>query len=385
VAAPPPAQTSTDSDDLKIVLLLPGPINDQSWNATNYAGLVKSNETLGTKMEYVENVQAADYESTFRNYAERGYDLIMAAGTQFDEAANKVAKNYPNTTFTVVNGMVSEGDNVAPIFPKEYEASYIAGMIAGEVTENGQFATIGGFPNDAMEKLLDVYEKTAVSIAQERGISDAKATRAYANSWDDVALGKQMAETMIADGADTLFVYANQVGLGSIQAAKEKDAKFIGFSGDQNSIAQGTVVSSVVFDFETFYTWALQKYLNNDLPGNTVHMAGIKDGIFRVAFTDQISDEAQAKIESGMEKVFWFSVKWTRAIKNKSLMEVFGFLPIQLALVPCLRQFLMPLIENLGFSLAQFVGRRDVANGRMEPMMIVLCYECGNNPVSVCR
>ena len=90
--------------DYKMVLLLPGPINDQSWNATNYAGLVKANETLGTKIEYVENVQAADFESTFRNYAERGYDLIMAAGTQFDEAANKVAKDYPKTKFTVVNG-----------------------------------------------------------------------------------------------------------------------------------------------------------------------------------------------------------------------------------------------------------------------------------------
>ena len=109
--------------DYKIVLLLPGPINDQSWTATHYAGLVKANETLGTKMEYIENVQAADFESTFRNYAERGYDLIMAAGTQFDEAANKVAKEYPNTKFTVVNGMMSDGENVAPICRKEYEAS----------------------------------------------------------------------------------------------------------------------------------------------------------------------------------------------------------------------------------------------------------------------
>lgn len=300
--APVPQETTKGAADYKIVLLLPGPINDQSWNATNYAGLVKCNETLGTKMEYVENVQAADFESTFRNYAERGYDLIMAAGTQFDEAANKVAKNYPNTRFTVVNGMISEGENVAPIFPKEYEASYIAAMIAGEVTENGQFATIGGFPNDAMEKLLDVYEKTAVKIAQERGIADAKAVRAYANSWDDVALGKQMAETMIANGADTLFVYANQVGLGSIQAAKEKGAKFVGFSGDQNSVAPGTVVASVPFDFEVFYTWTLDRFIKGELPGNTVHKAGIKEGIFKVVYTDQISSDVQAKVQAGIDK-----------------------------------------------------------------------------------
>lgn len=76
-------------------------------------------------MEYVENVQASDYESTFREYAERGYDLIMAAGSQFDEAVAAVAPNYPDTTFCAVNGSKCDGDNVAPIFPKEYEASYV--------------------------------------------------------------------------------------------------------------------------------------------------------------------------------------------------------------------------------------------------------------------
>lgn len=286
--------------DLKIVLILPGPINDQSWNATNYAGLVACNEQLGTKMEYLENVQASDYESTFRNYAERGYNLIMAAGTQFDDAANKVAADYPNSTFCVVNGFKADYPNVSPIFPKEYEASYVASLIAGEVTENGKFATIGGFPNEAMEKLLDVYEKVAVDIATKRGISKASATRSYANSWDDIALGKQMAETMIDNGADTLFVYANQVGLGAIQAAKEKGVKFIGFSSNQNDIAPGTVVASVLFDFQTFYTWAVQKYYEGTLTGGKVHEAGIKEGIFKPVFTDAISADIRAKVEEGM-------------------------------------------------------------------------------------
>ena len=73
-----------EAKDYKAVLILPGPINDQSWNATNYSGLVACNEQLGTNIEYVENVQQSDFESTFRNYGERGYDLVIAAGTQFD-------------------------------------------------------------------------------------------------------------------------------------------------------------------------------------------------------------------------------------------------------------------------------------------------------------
>ena len=151
----PPAE-STDSGgdsggadgksaaDVKIVLLLPGEINDQGWNASNYAGVVACNENLGTSMEYVEAVQEADFESTFREYAERGYDIIMAAGSQFDEAASSVAANYPNTLFMVVNGSNSDGDNLCPLFPKEYEASYLGAVIAGYLTESGKFGMIGG-------------------------------------------------------------------------------------------------------------------------------------------------------------------------------------------------------------------------------------------------
>lgn len=284
------------ASDYKIVLILPGPINDQSWNATNYSGLVACNDELGTNMEYIENVQASDYESTFRNYAERGYDLIMAAGTQFDEAANKVAPSFPDTTFCVVNGMISSGPNVAPIFPKEYEASFLAGVMASFVTESGNIASVGGFPNKAMVDLLDVYDATVASYAKENRGLDVKAVRAYANSWSDVALGKQMAETMIDNGADVLFFYANQVGLGAIQAAKEKGAKFIGFSSNQNDIAPETVVASVGFDFAAFYKWAVAKYLDGTLEGK-VHMAGLKEGLYIPFYTDNVPAEMKSAVE----------------------------------------------------------------------------------------
>ncbi len=283
--------------DYKIVLILPGPINDQSWNATNYAGLVACNKELGTNMEYIENVPAGDYESTFRNYAEREYDLIMAAGTQFDEAANKIAPMYPNTTFCVVNGLMAKSENAAPIFPKEYEASYLAGIIAGYLTETGKIATVGGFPNKAMIDLLDVYEATAKQYAQEKRGKSIEAVRAYANSWSDLALGKQMAETMIDNGADVLFFYANQVGLGAIQAAKEKGAMFIGFSSNQNDVAPDTVLASIGFDFATFYKWAVGNYLAGKLEGGKVNKAGLAEGIFVPYYGKSIPKEIKTAVD----------------------------------------------------------------------------------------
>ncbi len=289
------------SADYKIVLILPGEVNDQGWNASNYAGLVACNQGLGTNMEYVENVQSADFESTFREYAERGYDMIMAAGSQFDEAAATVAASYPKTMFVVVNGANCDLDNLSPLFPKEYEASYLAGIIAGNISEKGKFAMIGGESNQAMEHLMSVYGKTAVSISKDRGLSDSSYNLAYANSWSDVALGKQMAESMIDDGADVLFVYANELGLGAIDAAIDKGIKVVGYSSDQTTIDPNTVVASIDFDFATMYKWAIDAYLNGQLAGHTVHEVGIKENIFVPIYTDNVSQDVIDAVNSAMD------------------------------------------------------------------------------------
>ena len=286
--------------DVKIVLLLPGEINDQGWNASNYAGVVACNEKLGTSMEYVEAVQEADFESTFREYAVRGYDIIMAAGSQFDEAASSVAANYPDTLFVVVNGSNSDGANLCPLFPKEYEASYLAALIGGYLTESGKFGMIGGDPNQAMKDLMAVYGKTAVAIAEERGIAGASYNLAYANSWSDIALGKQMSENMIDEGADVMFVYANELGLGVINGAIGKGAKVVGYSSNQNTIDPNTVVASIDFDYATMYVWAIEQYLGGNLTGNQMVEVGVAEGIYFPVYTENCPEEAVAACDAGV-------------------------------------------------------------------------------------
>ncbi len=286
-----------DASEYDMVLLLPGSIDDQSWNATNYAGLVAANEELGTNIEYVENVQASDFESTMRNYAQRGYDLILAAGTQFDEAAQRVAQNYPDTTFTVVNGVIAQEPNLKPVMPKEYEASFLAGIIAGHVTESKKLGLVGGFPNRQMIKLLNTYVWGAKTVDM-----DIESTRAYANSWSNVSLGNQMANSMIDNNADVLFFYANEVGLGAIQAAEERGAKFIGFASNQNDVAPDTVVASIYLNFEGLYTWIVENYLSGELEP-IQNQVGINQGIVEVVYGDQIDQAVKEDVSRAIESV----------------------------------------------------------------------------------
>lgn len=294
IASPIFAQAPEDYD---MVLLLPGSIDDQSWNATNYTGLEAANEELGTNIEYVENVQESDFESTMRNYAQRGYDLVMAAGTQFDEAAQRVAGNFPDTTFTVINGVLAEEPNLKPVMPREYEASFVAGIIAGHLTETDKLGMVGGFPNKQMIKLLNTYEWGAKTVNQ-----DIETERSYANSWSDVSLGSQMASSMIDDGVDLLFFYANEVGLGGIQAAEEEDAMFIGFASNQNDVAPGTVKASVYLNFEGLYIWTVESFLNDELEA-VQNQVGINEDIVEVVYTDEISEEVRNSVDTAMEAI----------------------------------------------------------------------------------
>ncbi|MCH3919942.1 MAG: BMP family protein [Sphaerochaeta sp.] len=284
----------------KIVLLLPGQINDQGWNASNYAGVVACNEQLGTNMEYIEAVPEADFESTMREFAQRGYDIIMAAGSQFDEAAKTVAASYPNTLFMMVNGSNSDADNLCPLFPKEYEASYLAAVIGGYLTKTGKFGLIGGDPNQAMQDLMAVYGKTAVKIAKERGIADASYNLKYANSWSDVALGKQMSEAMIEDGADVMFSYANELSLGVINGAIEKGVKVVGYSADQTVIDPKTVVASINFDYSKVYVWAISEWLKGDLKGHQRVEVGVPEGIYFPVYTENTPAEAKAACDQAV-------------------------------------------------------------------------------------
>ena len=286
--------------DYKIVLILPGQVNDQGWNASNYAGVVICNEELGTNMEFVENVQPADFESTFREYGERGYDIVMAAGSQFDEPAARVAASYPNTRYMIVNGANASLPNLSPLFPREYEASYIAGIIAGYITETGKFGMVGGEANQAMVNLMAVYGKTAVEIAKERGFADAEYNLAYANSWSNIALGKQMGEVMIDDGADVLFAYANELGLGTINAAIERGKYFVGYSSDQTTIDPDVVVASVDFQFANMYKWAIESFINGELPGGQLYEVGINEDIFVPIYTDNISQEIKDAVDAAI-------------------------------------------------------------------------------------
>ncbi len=298
------SSSSSDSEkgygDMKIVLILPGSIDDQSWNASNNAGAEQANKDLGTNIEVVESVPVEEFEATFTEYGEKGYDIVMAAGSQFDEACAAVAPNYPNTYYSIINGTISNSDNMVPVFPKEYEGSYVAGIAAGWATENGNFATMGGESNLAMVHLLDTYEAAAIATAEERGISSPKATRSFLNTWTDVSITKSTTDQMVDNGADTVFCYSNEGTSGAIQSCADKKVQFVGFAANKCTESE-CVIASVDMVWANVYPWIIEGIATGKLKG--AQEVGIAEGVFSVVYSDRCSDEMKEAVDSAFEAV----------------------------------------------------------------------------------
>lgn len=304
-----------DIASAKIALVLPGSIDDQSWNASNYAGAKAVEEAYGVKVDVIESCAVEDFDATFTEFGEKGYDLVISAGSQFDQAIANVAPNYPETIYTAINGVISETDNMCPVYPKEYEASYLAGIIAGYATENGQFATMGGADSASMNKCLDCYDAAAIKTAADRGIEGAAAQRAYINSWTDIALTKSTTDQMIDNGADVVHCYSNEGQSGAVQSCQDKGVKFVAFAGNKNGEAD-CVIASAYADLTKLYPWAVNALLVDGVRGYTE--VGLAEGIISVEMTDQVSDECKAAVEAASQEIIDGKIKCEDFFSDKA-------------------------------------------------------------------
>ena len=119
-----------DPSQVKVALLLPGTITDAGWSAAAYNGLMEAQETFGIQVDYAESVALTEQETTMRDYAAQGYNLIICHGDEFADAASTVADEFPDVSFAVTNAVLDK-PNAIGMDVKNEEQGYIAGYALG--------------------------------------------------------------------------------------------------------------------------------------------------------------------------------------------------------------------------------------------------------------
>src|SRR6187551_3700563 len=142
-ACSPTKSPSGDKATFKVALLTPGPISDKSWNGGAYEGLMEIRDSLGAEVSHIQTKTPAEFDENFRQYGAKGFNLVFGHGFEFQDAALRVAPNYPSTVYITTSG-TSVAKNVGGVDFAFEDASYIAGMVAGRMTKSNTLGVIGG-------------------------------------------------------------------------------------------------------------------------------------------------------------------------------------------------------------------------------------------------
>ena len=237
------AESAPSGSAFKVALLTPGPISDQSWNGGAYKGLTWIRDSLGAQISNIQTKTPAEFEENFRQYGAQGYSLVIGHGFEYQDAAKRVAPEFPKTTFLTTSGSTS-GPNLAGITFGFSDASYLAGLLAASMTKSNKIGVIGGQELPPVVESFKAFEQGAHAANPA-----IKVVSSYIGNWDDVNAGKEQALAQLSQGVDVIFQNADAAGIGVFQAARDKkNAYVIGSNSNQNDVAPDVTLGSVVID-----------------------------------------------------------------------------------------------------------------------------------------
>ncbi|MGB9750079.1 MAG: BMP family protein [Caldisericia bacterium] len=228
----------TEEKKLKVIAVFATPI-EEPWDGVIHTALLKAKDTLGIDYEWVESVGYTDFERVLREYADKKPDIIMGDAFGNEEAARRVAKDYPNIAFAFGSGGGPMEPNFAVFDDWIHEPAYLCGIIAGKLTKSNVIGVVGGYPVPEVNRIVNAF----IQGAKEAN-PNAKVKVTFIGSWFDPPKAKEAAIAQIEAGADVM--YAERYGV--IDACKERNIPVFGSLLDQWELAPDQVVTGPVWD-----------------------------------------------------------------------------------------------------------------------------------------
>lgn len=285
------------------IVLSTGGLGDKSFNDSAYRGLVKAQKELGIEYKYVEPASPAEDEQYLREFADAGYDLIVATGFQMRDAAEAVAKDYPELKFAIIDDVI-DLPNVSSLNFAEIEGSFLVGAMAGMVSETGTISFVGGMDVPLIRRFQKGYEEGAKYINP-----NIKVINSYVgglNPFNDPVKGKEITLSHVKQGSDVIYHAAAGSGAGVFSAAQENKVFAIGVDSDQDDVVPGTVLTSMVKNVDIAVFDTIKDVMNDSFKPGVQKFDVSNGGVGATDFRntkDKIGEENLKKFQEILEKV----------------------------------------------------------------------------------
>jgi len=298
--------------DIKVALVLGGPINDSLWNKAAYNGLKRFEKDYRATISVVENVNLSESKKVFSKLAQTDYDLIIAHGYEYGPYLKKIATKYLKTFFCVVGGGVFQEPNLCSVNFKDEQYGYLVGVVAGLSTSTNMVGIVVG-------KKIPSIEKTIVGMRNGLRITNPKADLivSYINTFFDINKGREAAADQINSGVDVITHLADISGLGVIRAAEESDISAIGAIVDQHDLASTTIITSGIQDASQLIYLACEHYIEKNLLPD-IYYFGLKDQVIDLTPSyGNIDPTTETKINRIKSQLADLEVSQDEAIRKK--------------------------------------------------------------------
>jgi basic membrane protein A len=288
---------SVAAKTLKIAIVAPSASNDLAFTQSIVDGInaVKKERDLEVAVTdgtfVVEDAAAA-----IRDYAKKGYDLVIAHGSQYGGSLKEIAPDFPKTAFAWGTAADTFGlPNVSAYEAASNEGGYVMGVMAAMLSKKGSIGIVG--PIEVGDAKLYVDGFIAGAKAQNPKV---KTNVNYIGSFSDVALAAEAARAHMAAGSDVLTGTAQMV-VGAIGAARSKRAAWFGTQANQTELAPEIVVASQVYKWEVILRQIIADYEKGALGGKE-YVINLANGGIVIEFNQSFTLPDAAK-QAGMKAI----------------------------------------------------------------------------------
>ena len=217
---------------------------DKSFNEAAFNGAERWKAETGGTYKELEMQDEAQREQALRRLAEAGSNPVVMTGFAFGDALSKVAADFPDTKFAIID-MVVDAPNVKSVVFNEHEGSYLVGMMAGLASKTGTVGFIGGMDIPLIRKFGCGYAQGVKAVNPDATVV-LNMTGTTPAAWNDPVKGAELAKGQKAQGADVIYAAAGGTGVGVLQAAADEGILSIGVDSNQNYLHPGSVLTSML-------------------------------------------------------------------------------------------------------------------------------------------
>jgi basic membrane protein A len=273
---------------------------DKSFNEGVWNGVKKFTEETGIEVMEFEVTNETQREQAMRRMVDKGATIVLGVGFAQADAISKVAADNPDVQFSIIDVGWLDAPNLRQYVFKEHEGSFLVGVAAAKASQTGKVGFVGGQDIGLISRFACGYVGGVKSILPNAEVYE-NMTGSTPAAWNDPARGAELTRSQIDRGADVVYHAAGGTGVGVIQAAADAGKLAIGVDSNQNGLAPGSVLTSMLkrVDVAAYETFMDAK---NNAFTSGVQVLGIAEGGVDWALDDNNKSLITADIKSAIEK-----------------------------------------------------------------------------------